>query len=147
VRTRIAQDPAPDRNDRLQVEGLVARVLLWGGLLSLALVVLGLGLYAAQGGFHAHLLDLHRAVTPKRDARQPEVFVSLTEVFGGLATRPVDPLAVIALGLVLLLVTPVLGVALAIPGFLAVSDRRYAAIAAIVLTMLVLGTLLAGGVG
>jgi uncharacterized membrane protein len=126
VRTRIAQDPAPDRNDRLQVEGLVARVLLWGGLLSLA---------------------LHRAVTPKRDARQPEVFVSLTEVFGGLATRPVDPLAVIALGLVLLLVTPVLGVALAIPGFLAVSDRRYAAIAAIVLTMLVLGTLLAGGVG
>ena len=131
----------------LQVEGLVARVLFWGGLISIALVVLGLGLYAGHGGFHAHRLDLHRAVRPERHAHVPEVFVSLTEVFRGLAARPIDPVAIIALGLVLLLVTPVLGVALAIPGFLAVGDRRHAAIAATVLAMLVLGALLTGGVG
>jgi uncharacterized membrane protein len=47
----------------------------------------------------------------------------------------------------LLLMTPVLGAALSIPGFLAVGDRRYATIAAIVLAMLVLGALLTGGVG
>jgi uncharacterized membrane protein len=134
-------------NSRPQVEALVARVLLWGGLLSIALVVLGLGLHAAHGGFHAHALELHRTVRTERHAHPPEVFVSLTGVIHGLAARPIDPVAVIALGLVLLLVTPILGVAMAIPGFLAVGDSRYAAIAAFVLTMLVLGALLTGGVG
>lgn len=143
MRKRVARHD----DGRLQVEGLVARVLLWGGLLSIALVVVGLGLYVGHGGFQAHVLDLHRAVRTERHAHSPEVFVSLAEVFRGLATRPIDPLAVIALGLVLLLMTPVLGAALSIPGFLTVGDRRYAAIATIVLTMLVLGALLTGGVG
>jgi uncharacterized membrane protein len=134
-------------NGRPEVEGLVARVLLWGGLLSIALVILGIGLYAAHGGFRGHALELHRAARTERHAHPPEVFVSLAEVFHGLAARPVDPLAVIALGLALLLITPVLGVTLAIAGFLADGDRRYAAIATIVLTMLVLGALLTGGVG
>lgn len=134
-------------NRRLRVEGLVARALLWGGLLSISLVVLGLGVYAGHGGFHSHVLELHRAARPERHTLPPEVFVSPTEVIRGLTAHPIDPLAVIALGLVLLLVTPVVGVAVAIPGFLAVGDRRYAAIAAFVLTLLVLGALLTGGVG
>ncbi len=125
----------------------MARVLLWGGLLSIALVVLGLGLYAAHGGFHTHVLDLHRAVRAERHAHPPSVFVSLTEVVRGLSAHPLDPLAVVALGLLLLLVTPVLGVAVAIPGFLAVGDRQYAAIATIVLALLALGALLTGGLG
>ena len=40
------------------VEHLVARVLLVGGLLGLGLIVVGLGLYAAHGGFHQHVLLL-----------------------------------------------------------------------------------------
>jgi uncharacterized membrane protein len=74
------------------------------------------------------------------------VFVSVAEVVRGLSARPIDPLAVTALGLVLLLVTPVLGVALAIPAFLARGDYQYAAIAAFVFAMLVVSALLAGGV-
>lgn len=146
MRARAARRPSPAARHGFPVETLIARVLYWGGLLSIALVLLGLGLYASQGGFHAHMPAPHRVVGPDR-AHPPEVFVSLPEVLRGLRARPPDPLAVIALGLVLLLLTPVLGVALAIPGFLAASDRRYAAIATVVLAMLVLSALLAGGAG
>jgi uncharacterized membrane protein len=41
----------------------------------------------------------------------------------------------------------VLGVATAIPGFLAARDYRYAAIAAIVLAMLIVSFVFAGGAG
>jgi len=143
----VTRRPAPGERGRLQVEGLVARVLLWGGLLSIALVVVGLALYAGHGDFRHHSLDVARAVRPERHDHPPEVFVSLTEVFQGLAARPIDPVATIALGLVVLLATPVLGVAVAIGGFLAAGDRRYAAIAAAVFAMLALSALLTGGVG
>ena len=131
----------------LHVETLIARLLLWGGLLSIALILLGLALYAGHGGFRGHVLELHRVVRPERQDHPAQVFVSLADVLRGLKARPVDPLAVIALGLVLLLMTPVLGVALAIPGFLAASDYRYTAIAGIVFAMLVVSVLLAGGAG
>ena len=146
MRARASRRSAPGKRRGLPVEALIARILFWGGLLSIALVLLGLGLYAAQGGFHAHVLALHRVVGLDQ-AHPPGVFVSLPEVLRGLRARPPDALAVIALGLVLLLMTPVLGVALAIPGFLAAADHRYAAIATVVFTMLVLSALLAGGAG
>jgi uncharacterized membrane protein len=126
------------------VEALVARVLLWGGLLSVALVLLGLALYGAHGGFHGHVLRLERMPAGQHP---PGVFASAAEVVRGLRTRPADPLALTALGLVLLLATPVLGVAVAIPAFLARGDYRYAAIAATVFSMLVVSALLAGGLG
>jgi uncharacterized membrane protein len=46
----------------------------------------------------------------------------------------------------LLMVTPIIAVALSIPAFLRAGDRRYATIAAIVLTMLVVSLIVAGGV-
>ena len=128
------------------VEALIARVLLWGGLVSGLFVLLGLTLYAAGGGVSARVLELHRLGRPERLAHPPDVFVSLGEVFRGLSARPLDPLAVTALGLVLLLMTPALGVAVAIPAFVRAGDRRYAAIAGIVLAMLLVSLLLAGGV-
>jgi uncharacterized membrane protein len=57
-----------------------------------------------------------------------------------------DPLAVTALGLVALMATPIVAVALAIPAFLRTGDRRYAVIAAIVLAMLVVSLGVAGGI-
>jgi len=126
----------------LAVEFLVARVLLVGGLVGLALIVLGLGLYAAHGGFHQHVLLLNR---PAGEA-PPGVFTSLRQIGVGLRHRPVDPLALSALGLVLLMATPGAAVTLAIPGFLAARDFRYATIAALVLTMLLVSLLLAGAI-
>lgn len=137
---------APDDRREFAVETLIARLLFWGGLTSGALVVLGLALYASHGGFTAHAQTPLHAVA-SGPSHSPEVFVSLPEVIHGLRAHPPDPLAVIALGLVLLLMTPVVGVAAAIPGFLVAADRRYAAIATIVFAMLVLSGVLAGGAG
>ena len=98
-------------------------------------------------GILSGLLGMQRVPRPERHAHPREVFVSIGEVLRGLAARPIDPAAMIAFGLVLLLMTPVLGVVAAIPAFLAAGDRRYAAIGTVILTMLALGALLTGGVG
>lgn len=134
--------PAPEDAAARGAEQAVSRVLLWGGLLSIALIVLGLLLFAARGGFH------HQAVVSLARAdgeRQPDVFVSIGQVARGLRAQPLDPLAVMALGLVLLLGTPVLGVAVAIPVFLFRGDYRYALIGAVVLAMLAVAMVLSGG--
>lgn len=125
------------------VEHLVARVLLVGGLLGLTLIALGLGLYAVHGGFHDRVLSLTR---PRAAPSPPGVFVSLRQIVVGLRQQPMDPLAVGALGLVVLMATPGVAVTLAIPGFLLAGDGRYALIATLVLTMLLVSLLLAGAV-
>jgi uncharacterized membrane protein len=129
------------------VEWVIARILLWGGIVGGLLVVLGLILFAGHGGFERPVLEVQRLIRPGRAYHPPEVFVSVPEVLRGLRARPVDPLAVIALGLVLLLITPVVSVAAAIPAFFGEGDRRYAAVAGIVLSMLLISLLLAGGAG
>ena len=143
----IADEARDDSAAVSRVEAVIARVLFCGGLLSTLVVAIGLALYAAGGGFHGQVLTHHRVVHPEREGRPPEVFVSVGEVVRGLSARPMNPLAITALGLVLLLMTPVLGVAAAIAACLAVGDRRHAAIAAIVLSILIVSLFLAGGAG
>jgi uncharacterized membrane protein len=123
------------------VEHLVARVLLVGGLLGLGLIALGLGLYAAHGGFVGHVLALQ---PPVAGATPPGVFRSIRQIAVGL--RQHDPLAIGAVGLVLLMATPGVAVTLAIPGFLLAGDGRFALIAGLVLTMLLVSLLVAGAV-
>src|SRR5262249_22458705 len=119
--------------------------LLWGGLLGGFLMLLGVAVYAVNGGFAGHLIEIQRLTRPGRGSHPPTVFVSLSEIAHGLRARPVDPLAIVALGLVVLLATPGLGAA--IPSFVRNADRRYAAIATIVLSMLLISAFLAGGAG
>jgi uncharacterized membrane protein len=126
---------------------VIAHILLWGGVLGGLLVALGLTLYAGGGGFEGPALEVQRVIRPGRADHPREVFVSVPEVLRSLAARPVDPFAVITLGLVLLLITPVVSVAAAIPAFLGEGDRQYAAVAGIVLSMLLTSLLLAGGAG
>jgi uncharacterized membrane protein len=126
------------------VERIVARVLMWGGLLSVSLVLGGLAIYALQGqpspgGVAQSLRD--------QQAHHPvEVFTSLGDIRRALFRRPPDGLAITALGLACLLATPVTAVGLAIPAFWREGDRQYAVIAAIVLSMLLVSLVLAGGV-
>lgn len=144
--TRTGELEAPDARAS-GAERLIALVLLWGGVISAVLVVLGLGLYAGAGGFHEHLLTHHRLLHPDRFGRPPHVFVSVGDVARGLRARPIDPLAVTALGLVVLLMTPVLGVLAAFVAFVRARDAQYTAIAAIVFAMLVVSLVAAGGAG
>jgi hypothetical protein len=80
------------------MEWLIAQVLLWGGLLSGLLVLFGLVLYTGQGGFAGHVLELQRLTRPGAAGHPTGVFVSLREVLAGLSARPLDPVAIIALG-------------------------------------------------
>jgi uncharacterized membrane protein len=134
--------PRPGSGHVPFVEHLVARSLLAGGLVGVVLILLGGGIYAAHGGFHHHVLQLTRPPGGK----PPGVFASVRQVLDGLRGRPLDPLALTALGLVALMATPIIAVTLAIPGFLRAGDYRYAAIAAFVLTLLVVSLTLAGGI-
>jgi uncharacterized membrane protein len=125
------------------VERLVSRILLWGGLLSVGLVLAGLVIYTVEGQPHAR--EIVRVVHNREAGRAVDVFTSLADVRRALAQRPPEPLAITALGLVALLATPVVGVAAAIPAFWHAGDRSYAAIAAVVLAMLLFSFALAGG--
>ncbi len=132
--------PRPRSGHVPSVEHLVARTLMIGGLLGIGLILFGGGIYAAQGGFYHHTLHLTRPT----GTVPAGVFTSVRQVVNGLRSRPVDPLAVTALGLVTLMATPILGVALAAPAFLRTGDRQYAAIAAFVLALLLVSLTVAG---
>ena len=120
------------------VEGVVARVLWWGGLLSVGLMLVSLVAYVGQGLPHAEEIMVtvrdHHAT-----GSGPDVFTTPAAISRALSHRPPDPLGLIALGLLGLLATPVLGVALVIPAFWRQGDRTYALIAAAVLGMLLVG--------
>lgn len=119
------------------VERVVSRVLLWGGLLSIVAMTLGMGLYAKQPVGGVDVLRL-RIVEHSVEDRAVPVFASLDGIAQGLGHRPVDPLAVTALGVVGLFLTPVAGVFVAILSFWSSGDRSYTLIATIVLAGLLL---------
>ena len=126
----------------MRVEMIVSRVLFWGGLVSIVLMLLGLVGYAVRTTRDGDVLNFQRLVENREHARSTEVFVSLAAIGKGLRQRPIDPVAVSALGVVLLLLTPVLGVVVALVGFWTAGDRRYTAIAGIILVELVVSFLL-----
>ena len=126
-----------------RVERWVARVLLLGGLLSVSLVLGGLVVYAVQRRPEAR--DIVRVIENREAGRAVDVFTSLGDVRRALTRHPPDPLAVTALGLVLLMATPVLGVFAAGVAFWRAGDRQYAGIACVVLAMLLLSVALAAG--
>ena len=107
-------------------------MLRWGVLFSAAIIFLGIVLYVAQAGPRAILLA-PRGIPPGVD-RDP---TSLGDVLRGMIT-PL-PAAVADLGLLILIVTPVLSVALAAAAFAAERDWMYAGFAAFVLAMLMVG--------
>jgi uncharacterized membrane protein len=125
------------------VERAVARILLWGGLLSVALMLSGLALSAAQGDLRGH--GAVWVVQDRQAGGAVDVFTSLSDVCRGLRQQPLEAPAIAMLGLLCLLATPVAGVGVATVGFWQQRDRPYALISAVVLAMLLLSLVLAGG--
>ena len=127
------------------VERVVSRILWWGGVTSIALMLVGLVGHALRVGIGSESFDVTRAVA-RQAGRAPDVFTSLPQVLDGLRHRPIDPLAIAAVGLLALLSTPVAAVIVAIPLFFREGDRRYGLIAAF-LAVVLIGSLLFGGAG
>lgn len=122
------------------LESLVGRVLFWGGLLSILVVLTGFSLHLLRGPAAVNSTLVNEVTGPRSIAGgAPGVFVSGSQIIQGLGRRPIDPLAIIALGLVTLLATPVLAVVLAVPAFAVIRDYRY-----LVISLIILG-ILAGG--
>jgi uncharacterized membrane protein len=135
-----------EANETRMLEILVGRVLLWGGLISILVVLAGFGLHLLRGPVEMNSTLVNDVTGPSSAAggRAPGVFVSGSEIIAGLRRRPIDPLAIIALGLVMLLATPVVAVILSVPAFAAIRDHRYVAISFIILCILAVGFFIGG---
>jgi uncharacterized membrane protein len=128
-------------------ERLVSRVLLLGGLVSVTVLVGGLVIYAAAAGTGQETTDLYRSLTLEQTGRPVAVYSTLADIAHAITRERPDPLAIIALGLVLLVATPVASLVAAMVAFARAGDRDYAVIAAIVLGVLLVSFTLSGGVG
>ena len=123
----------------MKTEGLVARLVSFGGVASVALMLIGLL------AIEIHALALRQPIeapriAENRDAgRSVDVFVSVPQLAHALRRWPPDPVAAMTLGIVMLLITPALGVTAALVGFIHERDRVYSVISTLLLVALVFG--------
>jgi uncharacterized membrane protein len=123
------------------LEDLVGRVLLMGVVASALVIAVGLVLLVPPGTGKRALLGQLMSEHEVFLADLPRSLV--TVVSGALRGRPV---AVIFLGLLLLILTPVLRVVAVGVYFASHGERRYALISALVLVLLLLGFVLGAAV-
>lgn len=131
--------PADDRQAR--VEGAISTILRTGVLASLALVVAGIVVTFVR---QPDLVSSPQAFAPVRHGTA--VFPhTLGAIFSGV--RHLEGQAIIALGLLVLVATPVVRVAVSILAFVYQHDRLYVKITSVVLFLLLLSFFLghAGG--
>ncbi len=129
---------ATSANDALmdKMELLISRLLLGGVLTSMATIVVGVVLmFAHHPDYLKSAADLQRLTSP--GAAFPH---TLEGVANGILTGRGQ--AVVALGLIFLIATPILRVAVSILGFVLQRDRTFALISAAVLLVLLISFLL-----
>jgi uncharacterized membrane protein len=132
--------------DLARVERRTSRLLFWGGSLSIAVAVAGLVLAVLVPGKPVPALTLADVRNAESGRPASRVFTAVGPILRGLQVGAhFDPLAVAALGLGLLLLTPLAGVAMAVEGFLVAGDYLYAAISAVVLLILIASLFMGGG--
>lgn len=118
-------------------ELFLSKLLRTGVLLSAAVIVIGVVMLFATQNRTGYLHDgLHGLITYPPQQGSAPVDHSLNDVLRGLGVG--DPDAVISLGLLLLIATPIVRVAASVFLFIAQNDRRYVAITLFVLTVLLL---------
>ena len=124
-----------EREDTLvrRSEIIISSVLRGGVILSAAVIAIGVAAYFFAGS---------STLRYPHGLRYPD---SIPTLWFGLTHG--DPLAIIALGLILLLATPVLRVAVSVVAFAASKDLLYVAITLLVLFILISSFLLGLGGG
>lgn len=113
-----------------QAELIISGVLRGGVVSSAALIVVGVAAFYLRGDWRS----------PTTDSAFPHTLASVWQ--GALRG---ESLAIIALGLLVLLATPILRVLVSIGAFLLEGDRLYAVITAVVLLILVVSFFLGRG--
>jgi len=132
VNVRYARDYRSDLTRLIrQEELLIGQALRGGVLLSAGVIVVGVVLYFVRA-----FATPHGVVDPPNPR-------SLTAVFSGLMRG--DPVAVVSLGLLLLVATPVVNVLVSMVSFALQRDRRYVIIASLVLLILLISFALGKG--
>jgi uncharacterized membrane protein len=120
-------------------EALAARILFFGGVIAVVLMVFGLTGFVWSHGFSAAMTA--RGATPGAHV----IYTSLAEVGRALTRSPAEPLAVVAAGIVVLMATPVISVVAVFSVFAGSGDRRYAVIAAMLIVALLVSLLMVSG--
>jgi len=121
------------------VERAVSRVLLLGGSVAVALMLVGVVALEVRAMRTAHPLDIAHVVENREAGRSVDVFVSLPQVARALRHRPPDPVAIITAGILVLLVTPGAALLAALIAFARAGEREYATICAALIVALVCG--------
>lgn len=127
-----------------RAERLVAMVLFWGGLLGVALMAAGVIDHAIRNGIRGEIVNMERVARNRERGQAADVVTSLVAIRRGLSRSPVDPIAVAALGIVVLLFTPGIAIGVALAAFALEHDRRYVIISAVLLGALTVGFLFGG---
>jgi len=121
------------------VERAVSRVLLLGGSVAVAVMLVGLVALEVRAMRTAHPLDIAHVIENREAGRSVDVFVSLPQVARALRHRPPDPVAIITAGILVLLVTPGAALLAALIAFARAGEREYATICAALIVALVCG--------
>ena len=120
-----------------EIEAVMSPVLRYGVLIAAGLILAGVVLFVLTGGARAILLSPQ--VLPANAEANP---ASVRAVLDALT--PPQPAAMTDLGLLILMVTPVAGVAVAAITFALRRDWLYVGLAAYVLLMLAIGFAMGG---
>lgn len=115
---------------------VLGTVLRWGVLLSAAIILLGVTLFIVRRGPLVVLLS-PRGI-PAGAEQDPRTVRQLLDAFAGNAHVPA---AVTDVGLLTLMLTPVVSVVVSLVSFARERDWTYVALAAAVLCMLAIGTI------
>ena len=124
----MSHDSAPRWTDH-QIDAVIGRLLQIGVLAAAAVTLIGGAVFLARhGAAPADFARFHGA---------PDALRSLAGIARGVAAG--QSAALVQLGLVLLILTPMARVALTLGAFLIQRDRTYVALTSIVLAVLVYG--------
>jgi len=120
-------------NDQ-RLESIIGQLLRAGVLLAAAVLLIGGGLYLA--GHHADPANYHKFVRAGTNIR------SLSGI--AVAVAHGESIAIMQLGLLLLILTPIARVAFAVVGFFLERDKLYTVVSLIVLVILLFSLIHAG---
>ena len=123
---------APGSRGGLSVEAAISPVLRCGVLAAAGLILIGVALFVLTGGARAILLS--PSALPTNPEADPATVRAVLD-----ALTPPQPAAITDLGLLILMATPVVGVAVAAAVFARRRDWTYVGFAVYVLIMLMIG--------